>query len=134
MNRNAFAAALVCPFVVTGCALMPSPAVGEWTGTMTANPQGGAIAQMGAGMLGAMGSATADLTLKADGTGYARAMGAPERPITWKMDGDRVLIFGANAGKNANPSDAMVARLSEDKRTLLLDMGPIQVNLQKKTK
>ncbi len=125
MKQTLFAA-LAAVVLLAGCALMPPPAVGEWSGDMTAAPQGGAMGALAAGMIGAAGGTNAELTLKADGTGYVKAMSAPERPITWKMDGDRVLISGS--------SQEIIARLSDDKKTLNVDMGMVQFALTKKAK
>lgn len=134
MNRNPFFAALAAITLLAGCALAPPPAVGEWTGTLTAAPQGGAMSGLATGMLTMAGGGNVDLTLKADGTGYVKAMSAPERPITWKADGDRVLIYGASGATAAAPGEGIVARLSGDKKTLALDFGPVKSDLHKKNK
>ncbi|MBC8142387.1 MAG: hypothetical protein H7Y38_13205 [Armatimonadetes bacterium] len=133
MKQNTLFAALAATVMLAGCSLMPSPAVGEWSGAMTAAPQGGAMGALAAGMLGAAGGANAELTLKSDGTGYIKAMSAPERPITWKMDGDRVLIAGTEGFQNGS-KEGIVARLSEDKKTMNVDMGVVQFALTKKEK
>ena len=100
----------------------------------------GAIA---AGFVTAIAGNSASLSLRADGTGYVKMMSAPERLITWKADGDRVLIYGIAAnnsetGVSPSPDPAtqhdnnvVIARLSDDKKTLVVDAGPVQFTLTK---
>jgi hypothetical protein len=116
---------------------MQSPAVGEWSGKMAASPQSGVLGALATGMSTAMGGEpTATLTLKNDGTGYMKVMSAPEQAITWKVDGERVLLYGmSEPPKNsAQPAstEPIIGKLSEDKRSLMFDLGPVQFNLAKK--
>lgn len=130
-------ATVSCTFLLVGCSLMQSPAVGEWSGKMAASPQSGVMGALATGMSTAMGGdPTANLTLKSDGTGYLKVMSAPEQAITWKVDGERVLLYGMSApSKNTSQpasSEPIIGKLSEDKKSLMFDLGPVQFNLAKK--
>jgi len=132
-------ACLTCVVLLAGCALVPSPAVGDWSGKMTASPQGGMVGALATGMTAMMGGdPSAKLTLKSDGTGYLKVMAAPESTITWKADGDRILLSGMSdpATKTASPApdEPIIGRLSDDKKTLTFDLGPVQFSLAKATK
>ena len=140
MKRIVAVVALVsCTVLVAGCSLLQSPAVGDWSGTMTAAPQGGVMGAIASGFVTATVGNTASLSLRADGTGYVKMMSAPEQQITWKADGDRVLIRGIRSGADgvttASPApsvsenDAVIARLSADKKTLTVDAGPVVFTL-----
>ncbi|RYG86956.1 MAG: hypothetical protein EON58_21155 [Alphaproteobacteria bacterium] len=149
--------ALSCALIVTGCSLIQSPVVGDWSGNMTASPQSGGIGAMIGGFATAMvGNAPAELTLKADGTGYLKIPSAPEQIITWKMDGERVLltlpdsnnnheatpgssgvISGSSRTSSPSPNASegpIIGKLSEDKKTLTFDLGPIQFAMTKQAK
>ena len=139
MRLSALIATGSCAFVLVGCSLMPSPAVGEWSGKMSASPQSGMIGAFATGMSAMMGGdPTANLTLKSDGTGYMKVMTTPEQAITWKADGDRILLYGMGEAEKRNASPApeqpVIGRLSEDKKSLMFDLGPVQFNLAKKAK
>ena len=136
--------AVVC---LAGCAVFQGPAVGDWSGPVSASPSAGGLGALAAGFAtAAIGNTPATLTLKSDGTGYLKLPTAPERPVTWKADGDRVLLFvrkegdadkgGAilTSGRSPSPEDALIGRLSEDKKTLTFDLGPVQVAMTKPSK
>ena len=141
-QNSALLATLACTLIVAGCSLLQSPAVGDWSGTMTASPQGGVIGAIATGFVTAVTGNSASLSLRADGTGYVKMMSAPEQQITWKADGDRVLIYGIDTASNkedatispspnAPKSDAVIARFSDDKKTLTVDAGSVQFSLAK---
>jgi hypothetical protein len=92
---------------------------------------------MGAMLAGAaamaMGNSPATLTLKNDGTGYLKIPNAPERAITWKMDGERIVLSGMQDNKTGSDS-SIVGRLSEDKKTLTFDLGPVKFDMKKQEK
>lgn len=88
-----------------------------------------------------IGDAPATLDLKSNGTGYLKIPSGPEQQITWKTDGDKVLLYGMSSkeqNNNASPSsssdDPIIGNLSEDKKTLTFDLGPVQFALTKKDK
>ncbi len=139
LRYSALLASVSCALLLTGCSLMQSPAVGEWSGKMTAAPQSGVMGALATGMTSAMGGdPSATLTLKSDGTGYLKVMTAPERPITWKADGERILLTGMSQDKNqsasSSSSEPIVGKLSEDKKTMTFDLGPVQFSLNKTAK
>lgn len=139
LRFSALVAIASCAFTLVGCSLMQSPAVGEWSGKMTASPQSGMIGAFATGMTAAMGGdPVANLTLKSDGTGYLKVMATPEQAITWKVDGERILLYGMNEPSKGNSSTAssepIIGMMSEDKKALLFDLGPVQFNLAKKAK
>ncbi|MBC7805208.1 MAG: hypothetical protein H7145_03560 [Akkermansiaceae bacterium] len=137
MRFSALIAIASCTFTVVGCSLVRSPAVGEWSGKMTAAPQSGMIGAFATGMTAAMGGdPSASLTLKSDGTGYMKVMTAPEQAITWKADGERILLYGMEKPSKAEaspaPEEPIIGKFSEDKKSLVFDLGPVQFNLAKK--
>ena len=136
---SAWIAIASCTFLLVGCSLMQSPAVGDWSGKMTAAPQSGVMGALATGMTAVMGGdPTANLTLKSDGTGYMKVMTAPEQAITWKADGERILLYGMSAPAKNNTAPAsqepIIGKLSDDKKSMMFDLGPVQFNLAKKAK
>ncbi|MBC8134541.1 MAG: hypothetical protein H8F28_01470 [Fibrella sp.] len=139
MRLSALVATASCAFLLVGCSLMQSPAVGDWSGKMSAAPQSGMIGAFATGMTTMMaGEPSASLTLKSDGTGYMKVMTAPEQAITWKADGDRILLYGMGETPKGNaspaPDEPIIGKLSEDKKSLMFDLGPVRFNLAKKAK
>ena len=138
---TALSAAFGVVFCAAGCTAFQSPAVGDWQGTMSASPGAGGLGALAIGFAAAAtGNTPANLTLKNDGTGYLKLPTAPERPMTWKMDGDRVLLFvrrdaASTPASGNNASDtALVGKLSEEKKTLTFDLGPVQFAMTKQPK
>jgi hypothetical protein len=126
------AALTVGLLVAEGCARQ-SPAVGTWKGRPVA---GGLLGQ-------ALGRSNleATVTLNADGTGFAKLPPAPEQPVTWaEKDGKVTLTVGGagSAPPNATQNPAapgsggtVVGTLAEDGRTMRVDLGPVQLELEK---
>jgi len=133
----AISASISCAVLLAGCSLAPSPAVGEWSGKMMAPPQG-SMNQLALLAIGIMGdNPSARLSLKGDGTGYLKIPNAPERPVSWRMDGDRIILGGADAiaaTTTASSHGQVVGRLSDDKKTITLDLGLVQFSLAKAAK
>ena len=139
IRLSALIATASCAFLLVGCSLMQSPAVGEWSGKMSASPQSGMIGAFATGMTTMMaGEPSASLTLKSDGTGYMKVITAPEQAISWKTDGDRILLYGMGETSKGNaspaPEEPIIGKLSEDKKSLTFDLGPVQFDLTKKVK
>ncbi len=135
--RRAFVAGMTAALTVgllvaEGCARQ-SPAVGTWTGRPVA---GGLLGQ-------ALGRANleATVTLNADGTGFVKLPPAPEQPATWtEKDGKVTLTVGGTGGASpqAAPDPAapgsggtVVGTLAGDGRTMRVDLGPVQLELEK---
>ncbi len=123
---------------LSGCA--SNRYVGTWSGTVQASQKsgGGILGDLAAALGQAALGGQATLTLKLGGTGYLKIGSMPERAITWKADGDKVILSGASASgtetdKSTGVSGELVGTLSSDGQTLTLDLGPVSVALAKKT-
>ncbi|HTE21072.1 MAG TPA: hypothetical protein VK689_22120 [Armatimonadota bacterium] len=119
-------------FAAAGCA-QQSPLVGTWTVTaqLTLPPNNPAMALAGA-MAGPQAST---LVLNPDGTGTFRVAGLAERAVTWKEEGDRVVLrnqAGAKASSNAPAAGGdVVGNLSSDKQTLTVTLSVATATLKK---
>ena len=96
----------------------------------------GALAQ---GMLGDHVSGPSTLSLKGDGTGFLKIAATPERPIAWTQEGNKVILRSREEDRpkpdpakerNEDSDDGpIVGTLSEDGKTLTLDLGLFTVAL-----
>jgi hypothetical protein len=123
-------------FLLAGCARM-SPAAGTWTGQISLPPMMQIpLAVMGGG---AHGATTSTVTLRPDGTGFVKIGPAPEHPVAWTEEDGKVILrprdeasTGAkNPQPGANPKGTLVGTLSEDNRSMSVDLGVAKVVLQK---
>ena len=128
-----FAAALV----LAGCA-RTSPAAGTWTGQVSLPPlMQIPLAVMGGGAAG--GATSSTMTLRPDGTGFVKIGPAPEQPVAWTEEDGKVILrprdeasTGAkNPQPGANPNGTLVGTLSEDNKSMSVDLGVTKVVLQK---
>ena len=76
------------------------------------------------------------LTLNGDGAGYLKVADLPERPISWKQEGDRVIPETRHVGAANRPSETdgtgtgpWVGRLLENRSTMVIDMEQVKVTL-----
>lgn len=85
-------------------------------------------------------NAEATVTLNADGSGFVKLPMIPEQPATWmEKDGKVTLTVGGNAtsgsGKTNPPApgsgSSVVGTLAADGRTMQVDLGPVQLDLEK---
>lgn len=123
--------AILVAAAAAGCA-QQSPLVGTWSGTaqVTLPPNNPAMALAGA-MAGPQASS---LVLNPDGTGTFRVANLAERAVTWKDEGNRVVLrdqAGAKAGGNAPASGDVVGTLSSDKQTLTVTLSKATATLKK---
>jgi hypothetical protein len=108
-----------------------SPLVGNWTGK--SEVKGGDLAKALNGLAGGPLTGPSTLTLKADGTGYLKVADKAERPITWKQDGDKVVIEVKSAEREASsePVTTWIATTSSDRRFMTIDLDDVKVKLSK---
>lgn len=116
--------AVAVPLFLAGCARV-SPAVGTWTGTADAGPL--PVNQ------------TATVTLSPDGRGFVKLAIIPEQPVNWTEENNKVIltIGGAAAGttqggrSGSGAASALVGTLSDDKKTMNIDLGMAKLTLKK---
>lgn len=118
-----------------------SPLVGEWSGKSDMKDKG--VGTFVNSIEGGPLTGPSSLTLNADGTGFLKVADQAEKPITWKQEGDKVTLQaatqseGQNSGKAQKPSQTAggvgpwVATLSNDKKTLTIDMEKVKVTLHR---
>nr|CAA9260788.1 hypothetical protein AVDCRST_MAG63-2418 [uncultured Armatimonadetes bacterium] len=106
-----------------GCA-RTSPAVGVWNG-IHLPPMVGRVT----------------LTLNADGKGFAKIGPLPEQPVVWVEENNKVTLTLSSAqGRKAGVQPAstagasFVGTLTEDGRTMTMDLGLATITLQKQAK
>ncbi|HLJ56710.1 MAG TPA: hypothetical protein VKT77_16850 [Chthonomonadaceae bacterium] len=116
-----------------------SPLVGTWTGKSKAEETQG-LAGLAMAVAGDQLVGPCSLTLNANGNGYLKVAKTPEAAVTWRQDGNKIVLTGATAstvagGARAKPSasksDTAVATLGSDGRTMTIDMGQVTVSLTK---
>lgn len=116
--RRFIISAVAVPLFLAGCARV-SPAVGTWTGSV--------------------GPQTATVTLSPDGKGFLKLPVLPEQPVNWTEENNKVtLTIGAAAAgttqggrSGSGAASALVGTLSDDKRAMTIDLGPIEIALKK---
>lgn len=109
------------------------PVVGKWTGEAKL-ATGSELVKLGNQLSGGQMTGASSMTLKADGKGYLKVAKAPEKPITWTQDGDKLtLTMHSSAENGSDRSDAYVGTLSHDQKEMSIDMGQIKVKLSKKS-
>ena len=137
------AAAAIILGVTTGCSNssiqagnqkipLPSPVAGSWTGEAKLNT-GNDLVKIGNKLSGDKMTGASSLKLNADGTGFMKVAKGAEKPITWKAE-DRKVIIDSRSIDNSKPAEGSkdgpyVGTLSEDKKTLSIDMGDVKVIL-----
>jgi hypothetical protein len=150
---TAAVAAVFCTILV-GCEATPttttggapsirvalSPLAGTWSGKSDLKDKGLGSFQNALGRDQLTGPSSA--TLSADGTGFVKASDQPERPVTWRAEGEKVLFEPRSTGDATAPppagddpvagSGGFVGTLSEDRKTLVLDLPKVTVTLRRK--
>jgi hypothetical protein len=115
-----------------------SPLVGNWTGEAKLTT-GSDLTKLANALTGDQMTGASKLTLQANGTGYLKVAKSPERPITWRQDGKRVVLEGAvgktDASGNKSSSDksdnTFVGTLTESGTSMTIDLGQAKVSLTK---
>jgi hypothetical protein len=111
-----------------------SPVVGTWTGKSKLAPSSG-LAGLATALAGDQVEGPSTLTLQANGNGYLKVAKTPERAITWKQDGKKLVLTGVGGSgpkNDANKADEpAVATLSDDEKTMTIDLGQLTVTLSK---
>jgi hypothetical protein len=140
------AAAVMAAWTLAGCsnggkvdagpvAKALSPLAGKWTGK--SEVKGGDLAKFANSVAGGPLTGPSSLTLDSDGTGYMKVADGPERPISWKQEGDRVIIetrgVEGASDKHADSDGPWVGHLSNDRRTMTIDMQKAKVILSQHT-
>jgi hypothetical protein len=115
-----------------------SPLVGNWTGEAKFATSSD-INKLANAFTADQVTGASKLMLQADGTGYLKVAKSPERPITWRQDGKKVVLEAAAGTTEANGStsssgkgeDTFVSTLSESGDSMTVDMGQVTVSLTK---
>jgi hypothetical protein len=125
--------------IVAGCS-RTSPATGTWSGTVQVSQPKNSTGPLGAAgfLLGMSLNGPCRLTLKPDGTGFFKMSIAPERPVLWTQEDNKVILrnrYEEKAPSNQPKPDAqnstLVGTLSDDQQTMVLDLGIVQATLKK---
>ena len=106
-----------------------SPLAGKWTGD--SEVKGGDLAKALNSLAGGPLTGPCALTLNSDGTGYLKVADKAERPITWKQDGEKVLIDIRPADSATEPLPSWVGTISRDGKNMTIDMEDVKVKLSK---
>lgn len=114
-----------------------SPLVGKWTGEAKL-ATGNDLTKIANALSGNEMTGASRLTLNADGTGFMKVAKRPERPITWKQDGQKVILaetgnakHNDTTGETSESMQSYVGTLSDDGTALTIDMGKVKVKLAK---
>lgn len=98
-----------------------SPLAGKWVGQAKL-ATGSDITKIKNALSGDKMTGDSNLTLNADGTGFLKVAKHKEEPISWKQEGQKVLLT-----KDADTS--YVGTMAEDGRSMTIDMGEVKVEL-----
>jgi hypothetical protein len=108
-----------------------SPLAGKWSGK--SEVKGGDLQKLLNSAAGGPLTGPSTLTLSAGGTGFLKVADKPERPISWKQEGKKILVetraISSDAG--SQPGGQWVGTVSEDNRTMTIDMEDVKVVLSK---
>ena len=138
--RHGLAALLVVglAFLLLGCAERRR-FVGTWTGEVRKSESGrGIMSALTCLVAGSMLGGNATLTLRPRGSGFLKVGVLREQPITWKAQGDKLIVSGyaqpqpesSNGEATVAPvTQPVVCTLSQDGLTLTLDLGPVIADL-----
>lgn len=114
-----------------------SPLVGSWAGEAKLTT-GSDFTKLANELTGNQLTGKSKLTLQANGTGYLKVAKSPERPITWRQDGKRIVIevSGATGGSDSTKSEAksdgpVIGTVSESGKDMTIDLGRAKVMLTK---
>jgi hypothetical protein len=142
--------ALLSIFFLAGCAsrnpstvnassggILASPLTGKWGGKSDMKDKG--LDTFANALAGGPLTGPSSLTLNPDGTGFLKVADLPERPISWKQEGEKVIIEKrsiqqgtSSGGEQGDLGDGpWVATLSPDQKALKIDMGKVTVTLNK---
>jgi hypothetical protein len=114
-------------------ATLISPLAGKWSGK--SEVKGGDVAKALNSLAGGPLTGPSSLTLNSDGTGYFKVADKAERPITWKQDGEKLLIQARRVDEDASSEAGAVwvGTVSGDGKYLTIDMEEVKVRLSKNT-
>lgn len=111
-----------------------SPVIGNWTGKSKLEHSDG-LAALATALAGDQVEGPSTLTLQSNGNGYLKIAKMPERAITWRQDGKKLVLShvgGSNTkGESGKGDDDAVATLSDDDKTMTIDLGQLKVTLNK---
>jgi hypothetical protein len=108
-----------------------SPIVGKWSGK--SEVKGGDLQKLANSAAGGPLTGPSSMTLNSGGTGFLKVADRPEVPISWKEEGDRLILSlrGADGDGASSPSTngPWVAKWSSADRTWTIDMEKVKVIL-----
>lgn len=112
-----------------------SPVIGKWTGK--SEVKGGDLQKFANSVAGGPLTGPSSMTLNSGGTGFLKVADRPEIPISWKEEGDRLVLqpSGVNGPSDAKAGSGgpWVAKWSNDARTWTIDMEKVKVILDHHT-
>ena len=126
---------LLFALIAAGCG-HGTRAAGTWTGLV--KPGNGPVSDLIANAM----KGPSDLTLNPDGTGFLKISGVPEEPISWKQEGDKLILQsrplsssqaapGGLITVNSVPLQILVGTLSQDGNTLRIDLGQVSLDMNR---
>lgn len=111
-----------------------SPLGGVWAGQSDMKDQG--LGSFANAVAGGPLTGPSQLRLDANGTGFLKVADRPERPVSWKAEDGKVIIETRDIedGGSANDEEGgpWVGTLSDDDRTMRIDMEKVIVTLHRK--
>src|SRR5438067_11035021 len=149
-RRPMLVTALLMGFLLSACSLRSantvnagsniltaSPLIGSWTGK--SDIKGSDLDKFANSIAGGPLTGPSSMTLNADGTGFLKVADQPERPISWKAEGDKVILQGRSIGaahgqdtsqtERADADGPWVGTLGVDRKSMVIDMGKVKVTL-----
>jgi hypothetical protein len=148
--RFKFIAVLLVGLCLSGCnsggpavsspstSLLPSPLAGKWTGKSDMKDDG--LTGIANVLAGNPLAGPSSVILNNDGTGFMKVAQTPEQPIAWKQEGDKVIFEGrtiqsktgnSGDGQKTNSFGSCVGTLSNNSKSMKIDMGKVQVTVEK---
>jgi hypothetical protein len=111
-----------------------APLAGRWTGK--SDVKGNDLDKFANSVAGGPLTGPSSMTLQADGTGFLKVADQPERPISWKQEGGRLLLEQRSVTDTTTSNSSVangpwVGQLSADKKTVVIDMEKVKVTLSR---
>ena len=112
-------------------AVIVPPVVGSWSGK--SELKGGDLQKVANELAGGPLTGHSSLTLNADTTGFLKVADQPERPIAWKLEGQKIILQVQSLQPDSHEGNGgpWVGTLSSDGRTMTIDMEQVRVILTK---
>ena len=111
-----------------------SPLSGKWEGK--SEVKGGDLDKLANSVSGGPLTGPRSMTLNPDGTGFLEITDKSEQPVSWRQEGDHDILEVRHISDNTNGDHEdhggpWVGRLSDDNRTMTIEMDKARVILRK---